>query len=107
MNMRFLAQQQASRDYEIQKLQGEVERLTKSVAETTRQRDQNAAKVSELSKLESKQKATEARGGVNMDYLKNIMVKYVSTSSRFPLERESRKRKGGKSTHTTAHRQVH
>ena len=74
--MMYLAQQQANRDFELQALKTDNHTLTKKVAEVTKQRDNNMERLNELSKGQNEQRASESRGKVNMDYLKNILVKY-------------------------------
>eukprot|EP01059_Diplonema_ambulator_P013202 TRINITY_DN23722_c0_g1_i1.p1 TRINITY_DN23722_c0_g1~~TRINITY_DN23722_c0_g1_i1.p1 ORF type:complete len:775 (+),score=281.17 TRINITY_DN23722_c0_g1_i1:33-2327(+) len=81
-DMMLLAQQQANRDWELQQYQEEIENLNKTVKELTQQRDSQLQRLNSLSSETMELESSKNRSKVNMDYLKNILVKFLSEKNK-------------------------
>eukprot|EP01060_Flectonema_neradi_P040890 TRINITY_DN9487_c0_g1_i1.p1 TRINITY_DN9487_c0_g1~~TRINITY_DN9487_c0_g1_i1.p1 ORF type:complete len:631 (+),score=188.13 TRINITY_DN9487_c0_g1_i1:893-2785(+) len=81
-SMMLLAQQQANRDSEMQSLTSEIARLTEINRSVSTQRDDLQAKLNSLDTTQSERIASANRTKLNMDYLKNILVKFLSEGNK-------------------------
>ena len=81
-SMMLLAQQQANRDGELQSLTVEVSRLTELTKSLTIQRDDIRSELQSLNTTQSERISSDNRKNLNMDYLKNILVKFLSEGNK-------------------------